>query len=81
MFEVLSDLPQDGDLVSGAACTVYEEGYTLVRKRRHLSTGGKSNEKLENKTSDIHPENEFVEFVCESEFAAMNTDEKLSAIF
>lgn len=70
-FEVLSDLPQDGDDV----CTsrgIDSEGFTLVRKRQRVSTGGKSNEQLVQDSLDP-------DFI--SNFEQMNSDEKLSAIF
>ena len=77
-FEVLSDLPDNGDIELTGEPPVNtwgsdNEGYTTVRKRQRVSTGGKSN-------VPSVPSNIDSEFMI-SEFENMNMNEKLSAIF
>ena len=39
------------------------EVYSLIRKKQYLCKGDKRDEHLTNQISDIHPENEFVDFL------------------
>ena len=57
VFEVLSDLPKTGGGRHDSGdrdLGIDTEGYTLVRKRQRISTGGGSNEQI-NETSDPDP--------------------------
>ena len=78
-FEVLSSLPQDGggeSLFSGTITGIDDDGFTLIRKRQHRSTGGTSNEHLLAYNPDSDPDPNIM-----SNFEGMGTDDKLSAIF
>lgn len=78
-FEVLSSLPQDGDvesLFSGTVTGTDDDGFTLIRKRQRRSTGGTSNEHLLAYNPDPYPDPNIM-----SNFEGMGTDDKLSAIF
>ena len=76
-FAVLSDTVQDGGHWpdSGDKDTgVDAQGYTLVRKRQRISTGGESNEQIDNCDTGPDP-------VIVTNFEEMDNDQKLSAIF
>lgn len=72
VFEVLSDLPQDDDCINfvDEGVGVDADGFTLVRKRQRVNTGGRENCIGEN----------FI-YNGEADFESMSTDEKLSTIF
>ena len=72
-FEILSGL-QDGDSSSGRVDDVDSDGFTKVRKRQRVNTGGDDNDtaKQESHSSD---------FDFDIDFDNMETDEKLSTIF
>ena len=77
-FEVLSGLPDNGDDELPGELHMNSwgsenEGFTTVRKRQRVSTGGKSN--APETSRDIDSE------LLISEFEKMSIDEKLSAIF
>ena len=76
-FAVLSDTVQDGghwpdngDKDTG----VDAQGFTLVRKRQRISTGGERNEQIDDCDAAPDP-------VIVSNFEEMDNDQKLSAIF
>ena len=76
-FETLSDLPQDGGHaidIGEKDLVVDSDGFTLVRKRQRVNTGGGSNEQA--KVDDIGPDPDEM-----SNFENMTQDQKLSAMF
>lgn len=72
VFEVLSSLPQDGDSLCPIDGGLDAEGFSCVRKRQRVSTGGSAREQ--------NPQTIYDD-ISDSNFNDMSVDEKLTTIF
>ena len=74
-FETLSGL-QDGDESSGRVDDVDSDGFTKVRKRQRVNTGGDGNDTVPPGCQNLD-----LDLDIDIDFDKMSTNEKLSTIF